>query len=56
MNKEEHKQRHKELHKYLDELIADFIGHTERLPSKIKLTELMEWSYKETINPTEEEK
>ena len=53
MNKEEHKKRHKILHENLDELVADFINHTESLPSKTKLTELMSWSHEQTTNPTE---
>ena len=53
MNPEAHKQRHIELHKSLDELLADFIGHTERLPSKTRLKEFLAWSHQQTINPTE---
>lgn len=48
MNKKEHKARHQLLHKELDELIADFIKETGKLPSKTKLTELMKWSYEQT--------
>uniref|UniRef100_A0A6M3LDQ7 Uncharacterized protein n=1 Tax=viral metagenome TaxID=1070528 RepID=A0A6M3LDQ7_9ZZZZ len=51
MNKKEHIKRHKELHKSLDELIADFITHTDKLPSSSSVMELMEWSYKQTKNP-----
>lgn len=53
MTKEKHKQRHEELHKVLDELVADFINHTEKMPSKTTVMELMEWSYDQTNNPTE---
>ena len=53
MNKEEHKKRHLELHGYLDELIADWINHTEKVPSKSTVLELMEWSHEQTIEPTE---
>jgi len=56
MKAKEHIQRHKELHKSLDELIADFISQTGKLPSKTTLTELMEWSYQQTIKPTESKK
>ena len=52
---EEHKARHIELHKALDELIADFIGHTSKLPSDTSLMELMKWSHRQTLNPTEVE-
>jgi len=48
----EHKARHKELHNYFDELVADFITETGKLPSKATILELMEWSYSQTINPT----
>lgn len=50
---EQHKQRHVELHRYLDELVADFITHTDRLPSQTPLTDLMQWSYEQTQSPTE---
>jgi hypothetical protein len=56
MTKEEHRKRHIELHNALDELIADFITHTDILPSKTTLTELMEWSNRQTIDPTEKDK
>jgi len=48
-----HIQRHILLHQYLDELLADFIIHTNKLPSKTKIIELMEWSYQQTQKPTE---
>lgn len=48
MEEDEHKIRHKILHKNLDELIADFIQNTNKLPSKTTLTELMEWSFEQT--------
>jgi len=51
-----HVLRHKELHKSFDELLADFIGHTGKLPSDTTLNEFMAWSYEQTINPTEENK
>lgn len=53
MEKAEHIAIHKELHNCLDELIADFITHTGRLPSKTSVMELMAWSHEQTINPTE---
>jgi len=49
-----HKKRHKDLHKSLDELVADFIRHTERLPSRTTVLELMKWSSEQVDNPTEE--
>lgn len=53
MNHEDHRQRHIELHKSLDELVADWIGHTEGLPSSSSILELLNWSYSQTQNPTE---
>jgi hypothetical protein len=53
MNKEDHIKRHQRLHKALDELLADFISHTERLPSKTSVVELLEWSFAQIQNPTE---
>ena len=53
MTPEEHKARHIELHKNLDELVADFITHTEKLPSKTNLFEFMKWSHMQTLNPAE---
>lgn len=55
MNKEEHKARHQLLHKELDELVADFISHNKDVyPSRTSIMELMEWSYIQTTNPTED--
>lgn len=53
MTREEHIERHKMLHKYFDELVADWIGHTDRLPSKATVYELMQWSHRQTLDPTE---
>ena len=52
MTKKKHIKRHKELHKSLDELLADYIIHNEKRPSETSLIEFLEWSYKQTINPT----
>ncbi len=54
MDYEEHKQKHQVLHNMLDELVADFIGTTRKLPSKSTILELMEWSHIQTITPSEE--
>ena len=54
LSKEEHKIRHKKLHKMLDELIADYMRHTEKfISSDSTLRDLMEWSYKQTMEPIE---
>jgi hypothetical protein len=50
---EEHRARHVELHRSLDELVADFIRHTDRLPSETSVMDLMMWSHAQTQNPTE---
>ena len=44
----DHYKRHILLHKYLDELVADFINHTDMLPSETTVAELMKWSYQQT--------
>ncbi|MFA5186907.1 MAG: hypothetical protein WC551_10545 [Patescibacteria group bacterium] len=53
MTLSEHQAIHKKLHESLDELLADFITHTQALPSKTTILELIQWSHKETTNPTE---
>jgi len=52
MNKEEHIAIHKELHDSFDRLLADFIGHTEKLPGKTTIEELAEWSAGQITDPT----
>ena len=54
MKIEEHKLIHISLHKNLDELIADFIFHTEKLLSETSVMEFLEWSYTQTKEPTED--
>lgn len=49
-----HRSRHVFLHRCFDELCADFIKHTKKLPSKTTVLELMEWSCEQMKNPTEE--
>lgn len=56
MTPEEHKQRHIELHASLDELVADLISETDKLPFKMTVLELMKWSYEQTLKPTNKEK
>lgn len=50
----EHIERHRELQRALDELIADFIDKTGKLPSRATVMELMEWSHQQTIKPDTE--
>jgi hypothetical protein len=54
--RDRHIQRHQLLHAVLDELVADFIRHTDRLPMKATVWDLMSWSYQQTMNPTEIER
>lgn len=53
MTRKEHIAHHWRLHRHLDELVADFIKHTGKLPGMTILLELMEWSQKQTIDPDE---
>jgi hypothetical protein len=50
---ETHKERHKMLHESLDELAADFIGITGKRLGETTVMELIQWSYQQTLNPTE---
>jgi len=53
MDKKIHIKRHKGLHEALDELIADWIIHNKNKDlSKTTIIELMEWSAKQTKNPS----
>jgi hypothetical protein len=54
MNFAEHKKRHQSLHNSLDELVADYLNHNIcKIPSQTVLTDLMKWSYNQTLDPTE---
>lgn len=47
-----HRDRHQLLHREFDELMADYLSHNRgAMPSNTTLTQLMEWSYKQTIEP-----
>jgi len=54
MTKEEHKARHVDLHNALDELVADWTARTGSLPSKQSVMKLMQWSRRQTKNPTKD--
>jgi len=54
INPTPHQLRHQELHRCLDELLADFISHTGKLPSNTTVMELLTWAFEQTIKPTEE--
>jgi hypothetical protein len=55
MTPEEHKKRHRELHDALDELVADFIRHTEKSLGSTTIVELLLWSHEQTKNPANKE-
>lgn len=55
MKAEEHKERHRMLHEYFDELLADWITHTKKRPSRGTVLELIEWSAKQVENPESDE-
>jgi len=50
-----HIKTHKLLHKCLDELVADWITHTEGRPSANTVLDLMTWSCTQLEDPTEKE-
>lgn len=50
---DKHKRRHKLLHNHLNQLLADMMGRTGVFPSQSTVLDLLNWSYEQTINPTE---
>src|SRR5260221_8752623 len=50
---DEHKARHALLHHALDELVADWLTHTEKRLSSATVLELMQWAHNQTLKPTE---
>lgn len=53
MTKRAHKRRHIKLHKFLDELLADFMLHSEGPILQRTIQELMQWSFDQTVEPVE---
>lgn len=54
LTRQEHIERHKNLHRSLDELLADWItnsGLERPYPTEHTISELIEWSCQQTINP-----
>jgi len=45
-----YKDKHKELHTSLDTLIAEFMLDTMKLISEATVFDLLEWSYKQTVD------
>ena len=55
MNHDEHVARHRVLHEALDEIVADYLRWNPGRPSSdVTVEELIEWSYKQTLNPSED--
>jgi len=52
MNLQEHRERHKLLHEHLDELLADYLCQNPQPISNLRIMTLLEWSHKESLNPT----
>ena len=50
--KEETKELHIQFHRSLDQLIACYIDETEKTLTDTNLVEFIEWSYKQTLNPS----
>lgn len=53
MTEREHKEKHRQLHEALDELLADFIEHSEDSSTLLctPIIKLMEWSSKQVKEP-----
>lgn len=49
----DHAARHKQLHQALDELVADWIKHTDGRPNTGRVIDLITWSHAQTLSPTE---
>ncbi len=47
-----HHARHLQLHKMLDEMVADWMVHTDKRPSTGTVLELMQWSHGQCLRPT----
>lgn len=54
MTRKEHKQKHKELHLNLGLIVADFLLHNKKKNlTDTTILELIQWSYHQQTNPTE---
>lgn len=51
MTQHEHKERHRLLHSCLDELVADFMLLTEKLPTYTTVADLLKWSNSQQDSP-----
>lgn len=47
-----HVVNHERLHNSLDELLSEFFSHTDAIPSKTPILELIEWSAKQCNKTT----
>lgn len=51
---ESHREQHARLHTSLDQLIADYFLHfRDKTPSDTTISELLQWSHLQTIQPDE---
>lgn len=55
MTHDEHRDRHVLLHREFDELLADYMRHHPKQHRflDMPISELMEWSFQQTQEPTE---
>ncbi len=55
MTPEEHKAKHKVLHENFDELFADYIKHHPKQINflQMPLKQLLDWSYQQTLEPSD---
>lgn len=53
LTKQTHIEIHKKLHKQLDDLVANWILETNKLPSEHTIYDLMKWAYQQTKNPSD---
>lgn len=52
-DREAHRVQHARLHAALDELVADWMVHTNKTPSQATIADLIRWSADQTYSPTE---
>lgn len=53
LTKEQHKKRHQLLYRHLDELIADWMRHTQKPVLDQPIIELLKWSAEQMKDPTD---
>jgi len=55
ISKEQHKKRHVMLHKHMDELLGDYIHHTGKWISNSTIWNVIDWSFKQTATPEDDQ-